>query len=84
MDEGDACLLCQSVHILNDVTLGFAHVDDYVGIGREQCFKVHGASAAVKLAEHGQVQIFLLDVQGGVLREIGGEAYHQLGQRGRT
>ena len=90
VDEGDAGLLLQGVHILHDAALGLAHVDDHIGGGCQQRLKVQLALAAVELTQQGQVKV--LGVHVGLRRGvpcvrhahqlIGGDGkHHHLRQR---
>ena len=90
VDKGDSGLFLQAVQILRHGALGLAHIDDHVGIGRQQRLQVQFALAAVQLAQQGQVQILLVKViLGGLVPGIGHTHHlvrgdgkdHHLGQR---
>ena len=76
MDKGDSGLFLQAVQVLRHGALGLAHIDDHVGIGRQQRLQVQFALAAVQLAQQGQVQILGVKIGLGALVPRVGHAHH--------
>ena len=82
MDEGDAGLLLQGVHVLHDGALGLAHVDDHLGLAGEQGLQIQLALAAVQLAQQGQVIVLLVQKLLGALVPLVGHAHQLIGAQG--
>ena len=80
MDEGDAGLLLQGVHVLHDAALGLAHIDDHIRRGGQQRLQIHLTLAAVELSQQRQVVVLRIQKLSGALIPRIGDAHQLVGR----